>query len=96
MINDYEIIEHDEHNDIIVDKSEYYTIIKDLYRKNNNLEIINKTQLNELNNLNKKYINSINDLDNLNHNYLQLEKDLYDMELVNLELINIIKKNKLY
>jgi hypothetical protein len=103
MINDYELIEHDEDyiNNIKIDKCEYNDIIKNLLKKNKNLEkcntnleIANKKNIDNYININKKYLDTLSDLNNLNANYSQLEKDLYDMELVNLELLKIIKNNK--
>lgn len=99
-MNDYEFIEHDEDyiNNINIDKSEYIDIIKNLLKKNKKLEKINENLENENkknihNNIkiNKKYLDTLSNFNNLNANYAQLEKDLYDMELVNLELIKILK-----
>ena len=100
-MNDYEFIEHDEEyiNNINIDKSEYIDIIKNLLKKNKNLEKINENLENENkknihNNIkiNKKYLDTLSNFNNLNANFSQLEKDLYDMELVNLELLEILKK----
>ena len=93
MINDYEFIEYDEEN-INIDKCEYNNIIKNLLEKNKNLEMENKNNLNNFIEVNKKYLDTLSDFNNLNANYCQLEKDLYDMELVNTELLSIIKKNE--
>ena len=96
MINDYEFIEHDTEyiNDIKMDKCEYTNIIKNVLKKNTELEIENKNYLNNFMDINKKYLNILSDFNILNSNYFQLEKDLSDMELVNLELLKIIKKIK--
>lgn len=100
MINDYEFIEHDEEyiNNINMDKSEYNNIIRNLLKKNKNLELQNKKlesenkkNLDNLIDINKKYLDTLSDFNDLNSNFSQLEKDLYDMEIVNLELIKIIK-----
>lgn len=100
MINDYEFIEHDEEyiNNINMDKSEYNNIIRNLLKKNKKLElknreieIENKTNLDNFISINKKYLDTLSDFNNLNANFSQIEKDLYDMEIVNLELIKIIK-----
>tara|TARA_B100001175_G_C19511844_1_gene644408 strand:- start:4129 stop:4443 length:315 start_codon:yes stop_codon:yes gene_type:complete len=100
MINDYEFIEHDEEyiNNINMDKSEYNNIIRNLLKKNKKLElknkeieIENKKNLDNFISINKKYIDTLSDFNNLNANFSQIEKDLYDMEIVNLELIKIIK-----
>lgn len=98
MINDYEILEHDEDYinelDIInLDKNEYSNIIKTLLKKNNFLENENKKNIENFININNKYLNILNDFEYLNANYSQLEKDLYDMECVNVELLKIIKNN---
>ena len=103
MINDYEFIEHDEEyiNNINMDKSEYNNIIRNLLKKNNKLELKNKEiELENKKNLdnfiviNKKYLDTLSDFNDLNANFSQLEKDLYDMEIVNLELIKIIRTKK--
>lgn len=96
MINDYEFLEHDEDYinelDIInLDKNEYSNIIKNLLDKNNFLENENKKNIENFININNKYLNILNNFECLNANYSQLEKDLYDMECVNLELLKIIK-----
>jgi|TARA_Y100000389_G_C17348118_1_gene456941 hypothetical protein len=100
MINDYEFIEHDEEyiNNINMDKSEYNNIIINLLKKNKKLELINKEieiknkkNLDNFISINKKYLDTLSDFNNLNANFFQIEKDLYDMEIVNLELVKIIK-----
>ena len=96
MINDYEFLEPDEDYinelDIInIDKNEYSNIIKTLLKKNNFLENENKKNIENFIDINNKYLNILNDFKYLNENYSQLEKDLYDMECVNLELLKIIK-----
>tara|TARA_Y100000992_G_C20907892_1_gene324032 strand:- start:12 stop:302 length:291 start_codon:yes stop_codon:yes gene_type:complete len=95
MINDYEFLEHDEYineiDTISMDKTEYNNIIKTLLKKNNYLENENKKNKANIVNINNKYLNTVKDFNCLNKNYLQLEKDLYDMECVNIELLKIIK-----
>ena len=100
MINDYEFIEHDEEyiNNINMDKSEYNNIIINLLKKNKKLELKNKEieienrkNLDNFISINKKYLDTLSDFNNLNANFFQIEKDLYDMEIVNLELVKIIK-----
>lgn len=95
MINDYEFLEHDEYineiDTISMDKIEYNNIIKTLLKKNNFLENENKKNKANIVNINNKYLNISKDFNCLNENYLQLEKDLYDMECVNIELLKIIK-----
>lgn len=100
-MNDYEILdleeeyinELSEEKIVNIDKNEYNSIIRNLIKKNKMLELENKKINMDLIDLNNKYIDIITDFDNLSCNYSQLEKDLYDMEIVNLELINIIKKD---
>ena len=96
MINDYEFLEPDEDYinelDIInIDKNEYSNIIKTLLKKNNFLENENNKNIENFIDINNKYLKILNDFKYLNENYSQLEKDLYDMECVNLELLKIIK-----
>lgn len=96
MNNDYEVIDHDDQymndNDMIdISKSEYHKIINNLIAKNKNLETKCENYYNENKLLYKKTNLLLCDLDNLTHNFEQLEKDLYDMECVNLELLKIIK-----
>jgi predicted nuclease with TOPRIM domain len=98
MINDYEFLEHDEDyitdlDTINLDKDEYNNIIKNLLEKNSRLENENKKNINHLNIINKKYYTILKDFDALHSNFTQLEKDLYDMECVNVELIKMIKND---
>ncbi len=99
MINDYELLEHDEDyindlNIINIDKNEYSNIIKNLLEKNRNLENENKKSIQNFIDINNKYLETLSDFNNLTVNYSQLENDLYDMELVNVELLELIKKNE--
>lgn len=96
MINDYEFLEHDEDyinelDTINLDKDEYSNIIKNLLEKNSRLEKENKKNANHLHTINRKYYTLLKDFDALQCNFTQLEKDLYDMECVNIELIKLIK-----
>tara|TARA_A100001015_G_scaffold303060_1_gene392070 strand:+ start:522 stop:860 length:339 start_codon:yes stop_codon:yes gene_type:complete len=100
MINDYELLEHDEDyindlNIINIDKNEYSNIIKNLLEKNRNLENENKKSIQNFIDINNKYLETLSDFNNLTVNYSQLENDLYDMELVNVELLELIKKMKI-
>ena len=45
--------------------------------------------------INNKYLNILEDFNNLNKNYSQLEKDLCDMETVNIKLLDIIKNKRI-
>lgn len=99
MINDYELLEHDEDyindlNIINIDKNEYSNIIKNLLEKNKHLENENKKNMENFIDINNKYLETLSDFNNLTANYSQLENDLYDMELVNVELLELIKKNE--
>ena len=99
MINDYELLEHDEDyinelNIVNIDKNEYSNIIKNLLDKNKNLEIENKKNMQKFIDINNKYLETLSDFNNLTANYSQLENDLYDMEVVNIELLKLIKKNE--
>ena len=99
MINDYELLEHDEDyinelNIVNIDKNEYSNIIKNLLEKNKNLETENKKNMQKFIDINNKYLETLSDFNNLTANYSQLENDLYDMEVVNIELLKLIKKNE--
>ena len=99
MINDYELLEHDESyinelNIVNIDKNEYSNIIKNLLEKNTNLENENKNYMQNFIDINNKYLETLSDFNNLTANYSQLENDLYDMEVVNVELLKLIKKNE--
>lgn len=99
MINDYELLEHDEDyinelNIVNIDKNEYSNIIKNLLEKNKNLETENKKNMQKFIDINNKYLETLSDFNNLTANYSQLENDLYDMEVVNVELLKLIKKNE--
>ena len=99
MINDYELLEHDESyinelNIVNIDKNEYSNIIKNLLEKNTNLENENKNYMQNFIDINNKYLETLSDFNNLTANYSQLENDLYDMEVVNIELLKLIKKNE--
>ena len=99
MINDYELLEHDEDyinelNIVNIDKNEYSNIIKNLLEKNKNLENENKKNMQKFIDINNKYLETLSDFNNLTANYSQLENDLYDMEVVNVELLKLIKKNE--
>ncbi len=99
MINDYELLEHDEDyinelNIVNIDRNEYSNIIKNLLEKNKNLETENKKNMQKFIDINNKYLETLSDFNNLTANYSQLENDLYDMEVVNVELLKLIKKNE--
>ena len=100
MLNDYEMLDIGEDyikeitnkNTIKIDGNEYKDIIKKLINKNSIIESENKKKDIHFLEINEKYLNTLDDFNNLNKNYSQLEKDLYDMEIVNLELLKILKK----
>tara|TARA_B100001142_G_C13776731_1_gene439408 strand:+ start:178 stop:468 length:291 start_codon:yes stop_codon:yes gene_type:complete len=79
-------------NTINIDSNEYKNIIKKVINKNSILETENKKKDVQFLEINEKYLNTLDDFNNLNKNYAQLEKDLYDMETVNMKLLDIIKK----
>tara|TARA_Y100000589_G_C27000121_1_gene566356 strand:+ start:110 stop:400 length:291 start_codon:yes stop_codon:yes gene_type:complete len=81
-------------NTINIDSNEYKNIIKKIINKNTVLEKENKKKDVQFLEINEKYLNTLDDFNNLNKNYAQLEKDLYDMEIVNMKLIDIIKKKE--
>tara|TARA_B100001094_G_C17646803_1_gene537682 strand:+ start:303 stop:590 length:288 start_codon:yes stop_codon:yes gene_type:complete len=80
-------------NTINIDSNEYKNIIKKVINKNSILENENKKKDVQFLEINEKYLNTLDDFNNLNKNYAQLEKDLYDMETVNMKLLDIIKKD---
>lgn len=102
MLTDYEILDLGEDyinditnkNTINIDKNEYNNIIKKLINKNSVLENENKKKDIEFIEINNKYLNILEDFNNLNKNYSQLEKDLCDMETVNIKLLDIIKNKE--
>tara|TARA_Y100001958_G_C21058276_1_gene422021 strand:+ start:522 stop:812 length:291 start_codon:yes stop_codon:yes gene_type:complete len=81
-------------NTINIDSNEYKNIIKKVINKNSILETENKKKDVQFLEINEKYLNTLDDFNNLNKNYAQLEKDLYDMEIVNMKLLDIIKKKE--
>tara|TARA_B100000614_G_scaffold181194_1_gene161971 strand:- start:199 stop:507 length:309 start_codon:yes stop_codon:yes gene_type:complete len=99
MNNEYEILDLEDDyikeitnkNTINIDINEYKNIIKKLINKTSKLENDNKKKDIDFIELNTKYLNVLDDFNNLNKNYCQLEKDLYDMETVNIKLLDIIK-----
>jgi hypothetical protein len=99
MLAEYELLDLGEEyinditskNTINIDKNEYNNIIKKLINKNSMLENQNKKKDIEFIEINTKYLNILEDFNNLNKNYSQLEKDLCDMETVNIKLLDIIK-----
>ena len=99
MNNDYEILDLEDDyikditgkNTINIDINEYKNKIKKLINKTANLENYNKKKDIDFIEMNNKYLNVLDDFNNLNKNYYQLEKDLYDMETVNIKLLDIIK-----
>ena len=105
MNNDYEVLDLGEDyvseiinntNTIQIDISEYKNIINKLITKNSTLEMKNKKKDIVFLEINEKYLNTLEDFNNLNKDYAQLEGDLYDMEIVNIKLLDIIKnKNNL-
>ena len=102
MHNDYEMLDIGEdyineinnNNTINIDSNEYKNIIKKVINKNSILETENKKKDVQFLEINEKYLNTLDDFNNLNKNYAQLEKDLYDMEIVNMKLLDIIKKKE--
>ena len=102
MHNEYEVLDIGEDyineistkNTIKIDSIEYKNIIKKLINKNAILETENKKKDINFIDINNKYLNTLDDFNNLNKNYSQLERDLYDMELVNCKLLDIIKKKE--
>lgn len=102
MLTDYELLDLGEDyinditskNTINIDKNEYNNIIKKLINKNSILENENKKKDIEFIEINNKYLNTLEDFNNLNKNYSQLEKDLCDMETVNIKLLDIIKNKE--
>lgn len=99
MYNDYEVLDIGEDyineiskNTIKIDSIEYKNIIKKLIDKNAILEEGNKIKDINFIEVNTKYLNTLEDYNNLNKDYAELEKNLYDMELVNCKLLDIIKK----
>ena len=102
MHNEYEVLDIGEdyineistNNTIKIDSMEYKNIIKKLIDKNAILETENKKKDINFIDINNKYLNTLDDFNNLNKNYSQLERDLYDMELVNCKLLDIIKKKE--
>ena len=102
MLTDYELLDLGEDyinditskNTINIDKNEYNNIIKKLINKNSILENENKKKDIEFIEINNKYLNILEDFNNLNKNYSQLEKDLCDMETVNIKLLDIIKNKE--
>tara|TARA_B110001452_G_scaffold267121_1_gene275862 strand:- start:1696 stop:2010 length:315 start_codon:yes stop_codon:yes gene_type:complete len=99
MNNDYEVLDLNEDyiseinndNTIKIDSSEYKNIINKLLTKNSTLEMKNKKKDIVFLEINEKYLNTLEDFNNLNKDYAQLEGDLYDMEIVNIKLLDIIK-----
>ena len=99
MNNDYEVLDLNEDyiseinndNTIKIDSSEYKNIINKLLTKNSTLEMKNKKKDIVFLEINEKYLNTLEDFNNLNKDYAQLEEDLYDMEIVNIKLLDIIK-----
>ena len=99
MNNDYEVLDLNEDyiseinndNTIKIDSSEYKNIINKLITKNSTLEMKNKKKDIVFLEINEKYLNTLEDFNNLNKDYAQLEGDLYDMEIVNIKLLDIIK-----
>tara|TARA_B110000971_G_scaffold175298_1_gene180506 strand:- start:733 stop:1047 length:315 start_codon:yes stop_codon:yes gene_type:complete len=100
MNNDYEVLDLGEDyvseiinntNTIQIDISEYKNIINKLITKNSTLEMKNKKKDIVFLEINEKYLNTLEDFNNLNKDYAQLEEDLYDMEIVNIKLLDIIK-----
>jgi hypothetical protein len=80
LVDKNNILEHNSeflYIDNIENIENYKTIIKDLQKKNNLLE--------------QDKNNILFDLHNMEYEYTLLEKDLYDMEQVNTELIKLIK-----
>ena len=101
MHNEYEMLDIGEdyineinNNTINIDSNEYKNIIKKVVNKNSKLEDENKKKDVQFLEINEKYLNTLDDFNNLNKNYAQLEKDLYDMEIVNIKLLDIIKKKE--
>ena len=101
MHNDYEMLDIGEdyineinNSTINIDSNEYKNIIKKVINKNSILESENKKKDLQFVEINEKYLNTLDDFNNLNKNYSQLEKDLYDMEVVNMKLLDIIKKKE--
>jgi len=100
MNNDYEVLDLNEDyiseisndNTIKIDSSEYKNIINKLITKNSILEVENKKKDIIFLEINEKYLNTLDDFNNLNRDYAQIEGDLYDMEIVNIKLLDIIKK----
>tara|TARA_B110000483_G_C17917817_1_gene435605 strand:+ start:68 stop:370 length:303 start_codon:yes stop_codon:yes gene_type:complete len=99
MLNDYEMLDLGEdyineinNNTINIDINEYKNIIKKVINKNSILETENKKKDIQFLEINEKYLNILDDFNNLNKNYSQIEHDLYDMETVNIKLLDIIKK----
>ena len=100
MNNDYEVLDLNEDyiseigndNTIKIDSSEYKNIINKLITKNSILEVENKKKDINFLEINEKYLNTLDDFNNLNKDYAQIEGDLYDMEIVNIKLLDIIKK----
>jgi hypothetical protein len=102
MYNDYEMLDIGEdyineinNNTINIDSNEYKNIIKKIINKNSILENENKKKDIQFIELNEKYLNTLDDFNNLNKNYAQLENDLDDMEIVNMKLLDIIKKKSI-
>tara|TARA_B110000114_G_C15087369_1_gene396782 strand:+ start:385 stop:771 length:387 start_codon:yes stop_codon:yes gene_type:complete len=101
MLNDYEMLDLGEdyineinNNTINIDSNEYKNIIKKVINKNSILEVENKKKDIQFLEINEKYLNILDDFNNLNKNYSQIENDLYDMETVNIKLLDIIKKKE--
>jgi hypothetical protein len=101
MHNDYEMLDISEdyineinNSTINIDSNEYKNIIKKIINKNSILESENKKKDLQFVEINEKYLNTLDDFNNLNKNYSQLEKNLYDMEVVNMKLLDIIKKKE--
>ena len=100
MNNDYEVLDLNEDyiseigndNTIKIDSSEYKNIINKLITKNSILEVENKKKDINFLEINEKYLNTLDDFNNLNKDYAQIEGDLYDMEIVNIKLLDKIKK----
>jgi len=100
MNNDYEVLDLNEDyineigndNTIKIDSIEYKNIINKLITKNSILEVENKKKDINFLEINEKYLNTLDDFNNLNRDYAQIEGDLYDMEIVNIKLLDIIKK----
>ena len=102
MYNDYEMLDIGEdyineinNNNININSNEYKNIIKKIINKNSILENENKKKDIQFIELNEKYLNTLDDFNNLNKNYAQLENDLDDMEIVNMKLLDIIKKKSI-